>query len=467
MQTIAAQLAALAVTDTLKKASKPASLTKIPWAALEGTWAEATGWSPSGFLASPPSGTRSGFYFNTEEKSGNHAVGLKKTTGSLEAVDRQFEVWMCSAMGANPSGYQFLVLCEATGKVKFILRRFIEGEAKVLWESAPAQTFNENDSIFLVRANGLLLCYYRAVEGTPVLLGGAMDATFTKGFCAFGGNGSNPKLINFVIGALTVTAEVKRFRNMNGNAKSTMTASIGACDRTEDISLVALVRVPTKPVTASRAIKLKSKTQGEIGYSLEILSTGKLRCEWYESSEPEVRTASATPAEIFTFDDHWKLIVVRKEVGAKKADFGIYDFVTRAWTWEEGSSGAAAKSLPAGAEGSILVGDFLGDVAALMLGAVMSRATAETLPNVTSLIDWRTLAKGLWFIHGESISVKFEDETAGGANQTNTPTQGAIVAEAPPIPYYNPTMGFTRTLIASVVGFVKRWTYSAGAIRRF
>jgi len=481
MQAIPAQLTALAVTDTLKKASKPAAFTKIPWAPTEGAWSETLGWSPSSFSANPPTGTRSGFYWNTEEQSGDHAVGLKKTSGSLLTLERQFEVWCCSAMGEKASGYQLTVITSklSDGKVRFVLRRFIEGEAKVLFETTEDLPFNENDSFYLARVDNELLVYYRSGEGTPTLLGGATDTTFTKGFCAFGGNGSNPRLVDFKVGSLTIAEEVERFRRFSGVAGNTIIASIGTCNRQDDVTEMALVRVPQKPAAffTYQLIRLALKGGSSRGYGLGIVqgssgdTAGKLACSWLETEEKQ--TTSQTPQKIFTYDNHWKLVVVRKEVGAKKADFGILDLYTGEWTWEEGNEGAASKAESMGAEGTVWFGSdngsslFKGDFAAAMIGAVKSRAEIEALAKVTPLIDLRPSASGLWFMNKATVGEKFEDETGNGANQTNTPTTGSVVSEAPPIPYYVPPTGYTRTLIGAVVKFVKRWTLWGGAVRRF
>lgn len=205
---LATQVGELPVLDTLLHAAKPSSLTKLPWASTEGTWAEATGWSPSSFSASPPTNTRSGFYYNTSPFSGNHGVGLKKTTGSLASEERQFEVWLHYQGGASASGYQLCVVTDKTadGKVKYRLKKFIEGSETLLKETAEGFTFNENDSFYLVRANNKLQAYRRSGTSTPELLFEVEDITFKEGYVGFGGNGSNPKLVNLMVGALAPNA---------------------------------------------------------------------------------------------------------------------------------------------------------------------------------------------------------------------------------------------------------------------
>lgn len=478
MQTIAAQLSALAVTDTLKHAAVPGTLTNIPWQVAVGSWSEAAGWSPSAFTANPPTNTRSGLYLNTGKQSGDHAVGLKKTTGSLAAAERQFEVWMCSAMGAKPSGYQLAVITNKTsnGKVRFVLRRFIEGEGITLYESTEELPFNENDSFYLAKVGAKLLVYYRSGEGTPTLVGGAVDATFTEGFAGFGGNGSNPRLINFTVGALTVSTEVKRIRTFttSGTGVHIPICAIGACNRLEDVTMVALVRLVTPPSISETPafITIGGSARGfrlNLGYTKPD-TAATVGLQWLENEGTS--TNSRTASKIFTYDDHWKLVVARKEVGAKKADLGVYDFVTREWTWEEGNEGAAAKAESQGAEGTVWLGsangfgEFNGDMPACMIGPVMSRAAVEALAKVEALVDWRPSASGLWLLNKATIGEKVEDETGNGANQTNTPTLGSVTAEGPPIPYYVPSPTFARPLVGGVIKFVKRWIRAKGAIRR-
>lgn len=229
MATIPEQLIALAVTDTLKKATKPASLTKLPWAITEGSWSEALGWSPSAFTTNPPTGTRSGFYFNTGEQSGNVGIGLKKTTGSLAAEERQFEVWLFYQGGEKPSGYQLAVITNKTsnGKVRYRLTKFVEGVATTLINTTEEFTFNENDSFYLARVGNKLEVYRRSGESLPEYIENVEDATFTKGFSGFGGNGSNPRLINFTVGALVSTVEIPLAAS-SGTSSSTLAMTTGA-----------------------------------------------------------------------------------------------------------------------------------------------------------------------------------------------------------------------------------------------
>jgi hypothetical protein len=203
---LAEQLAALPVIDSLKHAATPAGLTKLPFVNADGTWTEATGWSPASFEAARSGGNHSGLYDNSGAKSGNYAVGIKKTSGSL-ANERQFELWLFMDGSAELTGYQFLVQSATGGTVQFILRRWSKGVEKVLFESAKGLSFKENDSIYLAMVKGIVSVHYREGEGTPKQLFEVADKTFIEGKNGFGGNGSNPKLINFSGGTIEVPVE--------------------------------------------------------------------------------------------------------------------------------------------------------------------------------------------------------------------------------------------------------------------
>lgn len=204
MPTIPEQLGSLSILDSLKHAAVPGTMSNLPWQTAVGSWSEAAGWSPASFLENAPTNTRSGLYINTGKVSGNYGLGLKKTTGSLAVAARQFEVWLFYQGAAAASGYQLRVIAEASGKVQYKLTKWVEGTGTPLIESAKELTFAENDSFFLARVGNKLGIYHRTGEGTPELVGSEVeDTTFTEGFVGFGGNGSNPRLINLQGGALT------------------------------------------------------------------------------------------------------------------------------------------------------------------------------------------------------------------------------------------------------------------------
>lgn len=205
MPSITEQLAALSVTDSLKHAAMPETFSKLPWATLgAGTWSEAAGWAPEGYLATGEPGSRSGTYYNAAAfKGGNAAVGIKKTSGSLLNNDRRLGLWLFTAAGAKASGYQLQwVTITKTDVAKFVLSKWVEGVRSVLAE-APEVAIAGNDSFYLVAFDGKVSLWRRTGEGTPELVGAEVeDATFTEGRVAIDGNGSNPKMVDLVSGTL-------------------------------------------------------------------------------------------------------------------------------------------------------------------------------------------------------------------------------------------------------------------------
>lgn len=205
---IAEQLTDLLVTDTLKHSAMPVTFTQLPWAGTAGTWSASTGWNPGGFVGTYPAGSRSGVFWNARPLTdGRAVVGFQKTTGALSST-RQFSVWLFSEAGATPSGYQLAVIAESATKVKFILRKWVAGSETILAEVAEV-AFAENDYIFLTAYAGKLGAWHQSGEAIPALLKEVEDDTFTSGYSCFDGNGSNPKLDNFISCALeSATAEV-------------------------------------------------------------------------------------------------------------------------------------------------------------------------------------------------------------------------------------------------------------------
>lgn len=195
-------ISALAVTNSLKVAPIPASLTKLPWSEDSGTFLEANGWSSVVYSAGyAPGGARSGFYYNTEKlKGGNAVTGIKKTTtGAVEG--RQVGCWVFSEGGALASGYQLAVVFESATKVKFVLRKWVAGVETLLGETKEV-TFAENDSVFLVARAGKISAWHRVGEAAAVIRGSEVtDTTFTEGYSGVDGNGG-PRVVNFMTARL-------------------------------------------------------------------------------------------------------------------------------------------------------------------------------------------------------------------------------------------------------------------------
>lgn len=204
MATLAEQLAALPLAHSLQSSGMPASFTKLPWAVLnEGTWLE-TGWSPASYILAEEPSSRSGAYLNSTLYKGNIAVGVtREGGGSLANGDRRLGLWLHSAVGAKPSGYQLQwVTISKENTVKLVLSRWIEGERKVLAEVAEV-SMALGDSFYLALLNGKLLIWRQAGVAQPELLTEASDSTFTEGRIGIDGNGSNPAMTNLVAGEVT------------------------------------------------------------------------------------------------------------------------------------------------------------------------------------------------------------------------------------------------------------------------
>src|SRR5882672_6160836 len=119
MATIAEQLAAAAITDTLKHSSQPSNFTTFPWSASSGAWG-LSGWKPSGFGSSADgegTGGKAGAYSNTEKIKGNAFTSLTRNSANTNAKERQVSVWLFAQVeNATPDGYQLMAYCASTSE---------------------------------------------------------------------------------------------------------------------------------------------------------------------------------------------------------------------------------------------------------------------------------------------------------------------------------------------------------------
>jgi len=201
-KSIAELLRSMPVTDSLEHGSAPSSFTQLPWAGNGGTWSE-WGWSPSSYIPGTyEADSRSGDYWNSKELEGDAMVGMTKTTGGLLSP-RQFSVWLFSEAASKPSGYQLAIVGENSTEVAFILRKWVGGTETVL-EEVKEVPFSEGDSIYLLAFEGKLSMWHGEGNAVPVSVGSEVaDSTFTQGYSAIDGNGSNPRLIDFKTGVLS------------------------------------------------------------------------------------------------------------------------------------------------------------------------------------------------------------------------------------------------------------------------
>ena len=201
-KSIAELLRSMPVTDSLEHGSAPSTFTQLPWAGNGGTWSE-WGWSPSSYIPGTyEADSRSGDYWNSNELDGDAMVGMTKTTGGLLSP-RQFSVWLFSEAASKPSGYQLAIVGENSTEVAFILRKWVGGTETVL-EEVKEVPFSEGDSIYLLAFEGKLSMWHGEGNAVPVSVGSEVaDSTFTQGYSAIDGNGSNPRLIDFKTGVLS------------------------------------------------------------------------------------------------------------------------------------------------------------------------------------------------------------------------------------------------------------------------
>lgn len=215
MATIAEQLAAAVVDDSLKHASTPATLTKLPWVTGTGSWNEATGWSPPGFTSEADgagTGASGGLYLNTETLKGGNAYSMmtwNTISGNL-LKEREFSVWLfANVADATPDGYQLVAYqnasSESSGKTfVFKLKKWVNGVPSTLRENEA--TMEQGGAFALVKASGKVSMWIKKNSSSEwaILSTEGTDAAFTEGRSGFDGNGSNPKLTNFATGTLAV-----------------------------------------------------------------------------------------------------------------------------------------------------------------------------------------------------------------------------------------------------------------------
>lgn len=268
--------------------------------------------------------------------------------------------------------------------------------------------------------------------------------------------------------------EFPRVRHFKGSGAWLMPRlSIGSCNRQEDITMMAIVRIPAGK---EEYCLLRNCLSGGTarGFGFYITKEGKLNLRAVPPSEAENEVNGFTSKEFFTFDNHWKLVVARKAVGSAIPDFGVFDFVTREWKWQEAvehNSGTKAQSVES--TGRVQIGEgngfnlLLGDMAMGFIGAVKSRAEIEALVGKGTLTEWKASAVGLWFFDQSAPEGEIVDQTGNGANRVQGGAGTEVLTpERPPIPYYNEVTQRAKVLIAGAIKSVKRWMLANGAVRQ-
>lgn len=209
MASIAEQLAAAAVTDTLKGSPTEAEWPKLGWSNSRGSFG-ASGWKPPGYSPWPPTHSEGGAYYAASKlKGGNAYVYFRNpiTYGLIGGAEyRSFSLWLFSGGGsAKPNGYQLRMQQVTSGPPKtyiFMLIKFVEEAETVLAEEAVAV---ETEGMFAIaKMSGLLSMYRKETAASAWVPVGAeiKDSSFVEGYSAIDGAGSNPTLDNFSTGLL-------------------------------------------------------------------------------------------------------------------------------------------------------------------------------------------------------------------------------------------------------------------------
>jgi len=211
MASIAEQLAAAAITDPLTGSPSEEVWPKLPWANSRGTFS-ASGWKPPTWAAYPPTQSRGGAYYKSLLLSGGSAfAGLTIPTNYSEtqgAEYRSFGVWLFTPAGEKAEGYQLRLRQASSGNgsphlYKFTLVKYVAGEGEVLEETGEVSV-ETGGAFALAVLQGTLIMWRQRVAGGGWEQVGIehRDSTFTSGYSAIDGNGSNPTLSNFFTGAL-------------------------------------------------------------------------------------------------------------------------------------------------------------------------------------------------------------------------------------------------------------------------
>lgn len=204
------------IIDSMQHAVAPPETTwkKLAWALNRGSW-NVAGWHPESFIEHEPTGSNSGMYYlpflsKGESKGQGIFAGLQcPTFGEKQGgAKRQRSVWLVDAFeeGTEVFGFQ-LCLEDGSGTsygLKF--RAFVGAAVHPIEERTISLT--KNGAFGLARWGKFLYVMIKPTENSPwELLFEAEDLWFnakaTEFYGGVDGNGSNPTLTNFIVGALT------------------------------------------------------------------------------------------------------------------------------------------------------------------------------------------------------------------------------------------------------------------------
>jgi hypothetical protein len=200
------QITWLIVTDSLKHAALESFFTAIPWNnGGTGTWSATLGWAPASFLNSPTiAQDRSGIYFNTTtytgSAAGNAAAALQIST-NIVAAERTLNTWIfLNASKSTPTGYQISAVGTnpaVTSTYDIYIKEWNEG-VEVKSVKVASQLIEPTGEFAIAVFGGVVYGFIRKLSSSDwVQVAEFSSTTFTEGRAGIGGNGSNPKVLNF------------------------------------------------------------------------------------------------------------------------------------------------------------------------------------------------------------------------------------------------------------------------------
>ena len=210
MPSIIEQLAEVSVTEDFHTNPGEETWPKLGWANSRGTFSSER-WKPPGYNEWAPTHSYGGAYYKPLKLEDSGYVFFQITSAySLinGASYRSFSVWLfCSGTG-SANGYQLRLRQASSGtstprKYIFLLYKFVEGEGTLIAESEEV-AIETGGAFALASQGGKLTMYRRETEGAEWVVVGSEyeDSTFTEGYSAIDGSGSNPVLDNFGTGEL-------------------------------------------------------------------------------------------------------------------------------------------------------------------------------------------------------------------------------------------------------------------------
>lgn len=224
--------------------------------------------------------------------------------------------------------------------------------------------------------------------------------------------------------ALSIGEGVRRF---NGSSDYIKTA-LGNAGVTGAVTIAVIER-------AVGTLYHQTRTAMQVASGYGLNWNAERKPALYNSSV-NVATAGLTSEEA----DGWTLWVVTKAAGTTTPRFykrrlaeGSGSFADASGTQENVPGSPSAVYL---GRRATAVQYFNGDLAAVGIwGKALSDAEVEALGNVVALDEWlATSPTALWLFDEAAVGIEADDETGGGANQTER-SGTEVRGEAPPIPY--------------------------------